>query len=441
MSGRVIKNNDVLVDNDLDGTEVFAVPSFGDERFRSMAMAPMHARGKIIGILSIMSYEPGRFSDDVVSVLSVIADTIGVAVSNARLYEASVEQENRLSAVLHSTADGIIATDKSGTISLVNQTAERMLNIEGDDLIGHPLREARMPASMRKSLLAAVASPSQEAFEFMLENDRVISAVVSPVYVESQVEHTNSTDGWVIVLQDVTHLREAEIARAEFIQAAAHDMRNPLSLTLSSLTLLNSMIEEKDETVQEILDLALGGVNRLQGLIDDLLHLEHIENGYNLDLEFVSLAEILNEVAKETNPIMKDRHMVFSSEIPDELPLTQVDITWLKRALHNYLENATKYTPEGGKIILRARYDESAICIEVKDNGPGIPAKAKPHLFERFYRVEGVEGIRGSGLGLAIVKSVAEAHGGEPYVNSTVGEGSTFGIKLPIRSHDALDDA
>jgi GAF domain-containing protein len=129
-SGRVITSNDVIVYNDLKGTEEWAVPSFSEEHFRSIAMAPMHARGKIVGILSIMSYKPNSFDDEIIAVLRAIADTVGVALDNARLYETSVEHEKRLTAIVQSTADGIIATDQNGRIHLMNHAAETMFDVK-----------------------------------------------------------------------------------------------------------------------------------------------------------------------------------------------------------------------------------------------------------------------------------------------------------------------
>ncbi len=433
MSGQVINNDDVIVRNNLNGTEEYAVPSFRDEHFRSIAMAPMHARGEVIGILSIMSNQVNSFNPDIVGVLRVIADTVGVALGNARLYEASVEQENRLSAVLSSTADGILATDLYGHINLINPTAEKMLSIKREALLNKPLREAPIPSAFRELLMTSLANDAGKSFEVTLENGRSIAATVSPVYIdiEAQVEQPPATDGWVIVLQDVTHLREAEITRAEFIQTAAHDMRNPLSITLSSLNMLKSMINDQDEGVMEVIGLALGGVDRLRGLVDDLLHLEHIESGYNFNMEWELLPEVLHEISKEIAPLMNDRKITFTQQIPDDLPPIETDVDWLKRALHNYLENASKYTHEGGAVVFKAYGKGDMVHLEVTDNGPGISLKGQAKLFERFYRVEGVEGIRGSGLGLAIVKSIAEAHKGEVYVQSTPGEGSTFGLKIP----------
>ena len=431
MSGQVLSSDDVVVYNQLDGTEDYAVPSFSREHFRSIAMAPMHSRGQIIGILSIMSYEEGRVDEDVVNVLRVIADTVGVSVGNARLYEESVEQKEKLSAILDSSADGIIATDRYGRISLVNPTAEEMLGVNQSDLLNKPLREAPMKQAICDVLFEALSERSDEGFQVALDNERTLTGVASPVYVESQVDHATVEDGWVIVLQDITHLREEEKARAQFIQAAAHDMRNPLMVTASSLSMLRDHLNGQDDA-EEIIDLALDGVDRLRGLIDDLLHLEHIQAGYNITLQEINLLDVLAEIAHETETIMQKNELHFTLDVPDYLPDVQADVSWIKRAVHNLLDNAAKFTPTGGGVVLRAFEQRHAIHFEVEDNGPGIPAKAIPRLFERFYRMEEHETITGSGLGLAIVKSVAQAHHGEVFVRSIPGTGSTFGFHIPV---------
>jgi PAS domain S-box-containing protein len=433
-SGRVIASNDAVVYNDLDGTEEWAVPSFREEHFRSIAMAPMHARGKIIGILSIMSYKPNSFDDEIITVLRAIADTVGVALDNARLYEASVEHEQRLSAIVESTADGIIATDHNGRIHLVNHAAETMFNVKARNLVGTPLREAPIPKPVNDSLLLALSSRAEEnkSFEVTLENERIVSVMVSPIYVESQVEQSRMADGWVIVLQDVTHLREAEIERARFMQAAAHDMRNPLGATRNSIMLLESVLDTKDPTTRELIQIALNGANRLQELIDDLLHLEHIQSGYGFNRMETDIAELIREITPEIQLMMEGKKLEFTANLEDSIPPLLADRRWLNRALMNYLSNAAKYTPEGGKVELRIFVKAPALYVEVTDNGPGISAEAQSRLFERFYRAEATKNLPGTGLGLAIVKSVAEAHGGSTYVRSREGQGSTFGITLPL---------
>ncbi|MEO8611225.1 MAG: ATP-binding protein [Chloroflexota bacterium] len=435
MSGRVIDTNDVVLDNDLDGTEELAVPRFLEEKFRSIAMSPMHARGKIIGILSIMSNKTDAFNIEMVTVLRAIADTVGVALDNARLYESSAEQEKRLGAVFQSTADGMIATDQDGLLSLINHAAELIFDVDARKLIGTPLREAPLHPRVRDSLLYALSSRDEghEAFQVTLESGRMLSLLISPVYIESQVDQDRKKDGWVIVVQDITHLREAEIQRAEFIRAAAHDMRNPLSVALSSLNLLEGFFSAEDPTALEIIGIATNGINRLQDLINDMLNLEQIENGYDVKMDDVDVGEMIRETCAEMKPLLAEKSLDCKIDIQANLPLAQVDRRWVKRALTNYLDNAAKYTKPHDTIIVKSFANGEMLHIEVTDTGPGIPIESQSRLFERFYRAPDTDKIRGTGLGLAIVKSVAEAHGGSVYVRSRTEQGSTFGLTLRIK--------
>jgi two-component system, NtrC family, sensor histidine kinase KinB len=435
MSGQVINNDDVVIHNDLTGNEEYAVKSFSKEAFRSIAMAPMHARGRIIGILSIMSNHPNQFDEAVITVLKSIADTVGVAIENARLYEQHVEQENRLNAILHSTADGIIATDQHSRISLVNQAAASMLDVEPQNLIGIPLREAKIQIKVRDKLLLALSSDSQnsnKSFQVSLEGGPELSVLVSPVQVFSQITGESSSDGWVIVLQNITHIREAEIARVQFIQAAAHDMKNPLSVTQKSIHMLEDMIETPDDTMVEVMGMARSGIDRVQRLIDDLLNIEKIESGYGFTLDDIDIRELCYEISAQIQPLMLQHGIQYGMELDERVPRTaRMDREWMQRALHNYLDNTVKYAPNGTVRFVIFPQDDN-LHFEVIDNGPGIPLRAQSRLFDRFYRVDNRRDVRGSGLGLAIVKSVAEAHQGSAYIRSHEGEGSTFGLMLPL---------
>ncbi|MBZ0294025.1 MAG: GAF domain-containing protein [Anaerolineae bacterium] len=438
MSGDVIHNDHVVVNNHLDETQALAIPSFHNERFQSIAMAPMHARGSIIGILSIMSSTIGSFSDDIVSVLEAIADTVGVAIDNARLYETTVEEQNRLSAVLHSTADGIIATDQSGRIRLINHAAEAMFSLDPNKLLKTPLREIPIDPQVRDLLLRAL-SPSYEsapeALEVRLESGIILSIVVSRVHVEQHVSQDTLTDGWVIVLKDVTHLREAEIARAQFIEAAAHDMRNPLNVTLNSLFMLREMVDNSDSQTDEVIELALSGASRLQSLIDGLQKIEQIESGLGMDLTTIDLRELAGEISAQMRPLMQAQNVMFDLEIEDGLPPLYADRDLIRRAVINYVENGIKYGQSGGTIRLAIFTQHDRLHIEVQDQGPGIPPETQLHLFDRFYRAPGTEKISGTGLGLAIVRSIVQKHGGTVYVRSQLGEGSIFGMHFNL---DAL---
>ncbi|MDX2163468.1 MAG: ATP-binding protein [bacterium] len=434
MSGRVIAADDAIVWNDLSQAEELAVPSFREEPFQSIVMTPMHARGKIVGLLSLMSRYKNAFDDAIVGVLKAISDTVGVALDNARLYEQTVENQNRLSAILRSSADGIIATDQEGRIQLFNTAARAMLDAEAELLIGVPLREAPLPAAVLEALLFALAGHGDEAkrtFQVSLPNERVLSVIVSPVYVDRQLESNAMMDGWVVVLQDVTHLHQAEIARTQFIQAAAHDMRNPLGVALNSLEQLHRAYGDDDYAV-EMIRIANTGITRIDSLLKDLLNLEQIQSGYGFKLTEVDIRDVVEQTAGDIWHILQDHRLKFRVELEPDIPLLTMDQRWVSRAITNYLDNAIKYTPPSGLVVLRAYTNESMLHIEVADDGPGIPADAQARIFERFYRLDGTSHIPGTGLGLAIVKSVAEAHGGTVYLLSEPGQGSTFGLTLQL---------
>jgi len=441
MSGRVIQNDRVIVYNDLTGEENFAVSSFSEEDFRSIAMAPMHARGEIIGILSVMSYDPDEFDKVFTVVLQAIADNVAVAVHNAVLYEKHVENEKQLSTILNSTADGIVATNHRGIISLVNHAAEQMLGIPATHLLNHSLRDAPLPRRIQDPLLLTMMPDAEnKTFQITLESERVLSFIVSQISFERQVDQTAETNGWVIVLQDVTHIREAEIARAKFIQAAAHDMRNPLSVTQSSIHLLDKMLETQDEDIREIINMAYSGIDRLQRLIDDLLQIEKIESGYGFNLRETDIYELIREVTLANQTLMNDKSIELTYDIAEDVPrIVNIDRDWIQRAIHNFLDNARKYIEMGDRVDVNVYIKNNFLHLEVADTGPGIPQAAQGQLFDRFYRVKDNEVIKGSGLGLAITKSVAEAHGGNVYVKSDLGEGSIFGITLPMKDSQRDD--
>lgn len=432
MSGIVVRNDEVLVTGDLSDDPRLAVPEFADEGVQAMVLVPMHARGRVVGILSVMSHQPYEFSSEEIAMLRAIADQVGIALDNARLYEHTKEQSSRLGAVLHSSGDAIIATDNHGQINLVNSTAEILLALRMQDLAGLPLRNAPLHPRLREGLLRAMNTGLEEgstAFEVALEDGRFLSAVVSPVYSHQSPESNEKAEGWVMVIQDITYLRRAEQARVNFIHAAAHDLRNPLGVTMGALLMLDRESEELSEFHKDVIHIGMQGVTRMQDLIDGLLSLEHIESGIGLKLQPVDIRDLIERGMVDIMPSIQQRTQTLTIDVPDSLPFITGDMHWLHRALINLLGNANKYTPPGGAITLRTFARDDEVYVEVQDNGPGIPADVQPRLFDRFYRAPSTcDEARGSGLGLTIVKSVVEQHGGRIFVKSKVGQGSTFSM-------------
>ncbi len=439
MSGIVVANDEVLVTGDISDDTRLWVREFAYEAVQAMAMAPMHARGRVVGILSVMNHTAYEFSPDEIDVLRVIADQVGVSLDNARLYGRTKEQSSRLGAVLNSSGDAIIATDSRGQINLVNATAQRLFSLHADGLLGLPLRDAPLHPRLQEGLRRAMSHETEgnTVFEIALDDGRFLSAIVSPVYTQPALDGVQETEGWVMVVQDITHLREAERTRVNFIQAAAHDLRNPLSVTLSSLRMLERDLGGQ-EAYQEIINMGIHGLERMRDLIDSLLNLEHIQSGVGLQSRAVDVRDLIERGIIDVRPHLQQRGQALRLDVPEDLPVIVGDMHWLHRALVNLLGNANKYTPPDGEVTVRAYVQHNELVLEVQDNGPGIPPDAQTRLFERFYRVPTNDpGTKGSGLGLAIVKSVAEQHGGRVFVQSRVGQGSIFGMIFPLVAQPA----
>lgn len=435
MSGEVIRSGGPVVNNHMTGQEPMAVAAFHDEHFQSIAMAPMHARGRITGILGIMSHEASAFDQASVDLLCGIADTIGIALENARLYGESVAAQRRLNAVLKATADGILATDRADRIRVVNPAAERLLGIPASQLINQTLSSAPLPSRLRFLVLSATQSGGTQrtrSLRVTLDERRVLSAVVLPVMVD-QPDGGSTHGGWLLLLQDISHLAEAEQARSAYLHAAAHDMRNPLSATIQSLTLVRRMAHDATPEMEELLDIAQAGLSRIDHLIDEMLALEKIQNRSAFAPEWIDIGEFAFELRAAAQARAALRNLTFRFWLAPALPNILADRRILQMAIMHYVENAVEHAPAGGEVSVRLFREANHLHFEVSDTGPGIPIEVQSRLFERFVPISLEEGSV-TGVGLAIVKAAADAHGGSVYVQSSANEGSTFGLIVPLAS-------
>lgn len=440
LSGQAVMSGEVVISDDVTHDPRLVVPAFAEEQIKAQALVPMRARGSVIGVLSVMSRSPYNFSESEIKTLQVIADQVGLALDNARLYESMRVEQSRLQAVLDSTADAIIATDDAGRINLVNHAAEKLFSLRAEMIMGRPLREspllpfdlAQIEAAMRRDESASLQTRMIEA---RLPNERYLFGFVSPVYSPQHTQtDENPRDAWVAVFQDVTHLKAAELARILFIQMAAHELRTPIAITLSAVNLLRGSIKEPSARDLEIYDIALRGINRMQDLVDDLLDLERLESGVDFRHEPVNVPDLVERCVTDMAPVLERKSQPLQLAVDLSAPAILGDERWLYRALINLLSNAHKYTPSGTLVTVRVGVEGDELLIEVEDGGPGVPLDALPHLFKRFYRAHANDpAVQGTGLGLSIVKSVAERHNGRAYAHSD-SRGSLFGVALPVQS-------
>jgi PAS domain S-box-containing protein len=235
--------------------------------------------------------------------------------------------------------------------------------------------------------------------------------------------------------KDLRQQLEMEMKRrVEFTRALAHELKTPLTPMLISSQVLAS--ELKEEPLLSLARNISRGASNLNSRIDELLDLAKGEIGMlQLKIEPLDALQLLREVVEYESPVASSRGQFLIMELPDSLPLVRADKVRLRQIVLNLLNNALNYTPEGGRIILRAGQKDANLIVEVEDNGPGIAEEEQQHMFEPYHRMEVAgERLSGLGLGLTLCKMLVDLHGGQIWVKSREGEGSTFSFSLPLEA-------
>ncbi len=384
------------------------------------------------GVMWVAHDEAHVFSQDEKRFFETLAGQAALAASNARLFRHSEVERQRLAAILDSTPDPVLVTDHKNRLLLVNPVARRVLDLGDDNLSGMPIERVLHQAEL-VSLLRSSALEKQSA-EAALPDGRVYLAIASPIRMGDALL------GRVCVLRDVTHFKELDALKTEFVSTVSHDLRSPLTLMRGYTTMLE-MVGNLNEQQVAYMHKISKGIESMSRLVNNLLDLGRIEAGVGLMIEKVPAREIVDNVIDGLQLRAEHKQIDLRLELPDEaLPVIEADRALLQQALHNLVENAIKYTQAGGWVKVRVSLEPESLLFTVSDNGIGIAPVDQARLFERFYRVarRGYIQERGTGLGLAIVKSIAERHGGRVWVKSQLGEGSTFYLLVPVEQDERV---
>ena len=277
--------------------------------------------------------------------------------------------------------------------------------------------------------LMRVSMREDESVEVELHNERVYLATASSVIAEGK------SVGRVCILRDVTHFKELDALKSEFVATVSHDLRSPLTLMRGYATMLE-MVGNLNNQQEGYIQKIVIGVESMSRLVNNLLDLGRIEADVGLRLEMLSVLDVIEQVTDGLSLQAAQKQIKMHVSVPETaLPLLEADQALLTQAMHNLVENAIKYTPTNGDIWVTAKLEQERIIFEVRDTGIGVSPVDQPRLFEKFFRSANREAKRerGTGLGLAIVESIAVRHGGEVGLISKLGSGSTFFIAIPIR--------
>ena len=340
-------------------------------------------------------------------------------------------EQARLRGILASVAEGIIAVDVQGRVTLVNPQAADLLKVDQAAVAGVTVQELPIPADVIELFSRCLSTNRLCGSEFRLENPRRILAMeVAPV-------RTDTDEGWgaVAVVRDITAERQLEQMRRQFISDASHEIRTPLTSIGGFAAAIADGTAATPEERTRSAALIAKQVERLTRLVNELLDLSRIESGaVQLELAEVELPDLIADAVEAFSGQAQEKDVRLTVDLPSDLPAVSADADRIYQVLVNLLSNALRFNPPAGEVQITARTAGGCVRVEVKDSGPGIPADQLPRIWERFHRADPSRAREngGTGLGLAIVRSIVEAHGGMVSADSEVGSGSTFSFTLPV---------
>jgi PAS domain S-box-containing protein len=403
---------------------------------RSAMCVPFINEDRVVAVVTLVHEEPNHFTPYHLRLLTIIANQATIAIRNAQLVNSLTQQRRQLQTILQSISDALIVLGDQGYIVLVNETALHLLGQSRfEDALATHIMEYVKSDSVFEPILeiinAGLSNNERWSFETTSERLKLDYQVTMSLWKEPLV----GIMGYVVVLHDITTLKDLSRFKDEMLRVASHDLRSPLALITGYADMI-LMDVPSPSPVYEYVDIIKKSVERMGSLIEDLLRVERIRSN---PIELV--AEIDPEaVVKQVMVNMRFSADAKKQTLEAKLQLVGVnkimaDTVLLRQAMENLVANAIKYTLSGGKITVKSYYDAERFYFLVEDTGIGIPSEHQKFVFESFYRVPSVaQQEKGSGLGLSLVKNVIVRHGGDVWLESTFGKGSQFGFWVPLVS-------
>lgn len=396
------------------------------------------------------------YGQDELGQLAIAVNNLSVRVEEAQ--EASESERRRLDSVMSHMTDGVIATDRRGNITIINETGQDFLNVTSDGVLGQSLLKV-LKISEEYTLRDLLETQQVMVLDFSDQQDHDLILHVDFSLIQRE---TGYITGLVCVLHDVTEQQKNEREQREFVSNVSHELRTPLTSVRSYIEALNDGAWQDPEVAPNFLKVTQEETDRMIRMINDLLSLSRMDQGTaKMNLEFVNLNEFFGYVLDRFDMMIKrdqehDNNAApkGTGKLPTDDPNKKYSITrdftkrdlWVEidtdkfmQVVDNIMNNAIKYSPDGGVITCRLLETHRHVILSISDQGLGIPRKDLGKIFDRFYRVDKARSRKqgGTGLGLAISKEVIEAHNGRVWVDSQEGKGSTFYISLPYEPIDS----
>ncbi len=343
---------------------------------------------------------------------NTMADTVSSMLSDLD------NERVKVRALLETMEDGVMVLSKGKEILMANGAAKTMLGLQEPFgvLRDHDLQEIAADALSHNQ--------RREKDIELLEGRRVVMALAVPLL--------NTSEGDVLMtLHDLTTINRMDTTRREFVSNVSHELRNPIASMKALVETLENGAVKDSELAEDYLNRLHGEVDRMSGLVSELLDLSKLESGQDrIVFDSVNVCELLIEIHRDMLPLANNNGVDLSIELGQDLPECRAEYAKLRRVILNLLDNSIRFVNSNGQIQMSAKTKGNLVVISVADNGIGINSADLPHLFERFYKVDRSRSDSGTGLGLAIAQHIVEAHGGTIWADSDYGVGSTFSFTL-----------
>jgi two-component system phosphate regulon sensor histidine kinase PhoR len=353
-----------------------------------------------------------------------------LAAQRIQQEQASAQIQAQQQAVFNSMMEGVLVLDASNHIQLVNQSLQRLFSLN-DDVRGRTIIEAFRLQELAELVRQLPLQRTMQGFTLELPglDERWVEVNAAAVLDREGVQH-----GAILVFHDLTRIKHLERTRQEFVANVSHELRTPLSLIKGFVETLLEGARNEPEKCARFLQTIEKHTDRLTFLIEDLLTISRLESGQILmNLQRVNLHEETHRVVEDLRARALEKNVALENAVPTDLT-ARADADRLQQVLTNLVENAIKYGRSDGRVVIGGQpRGVGRIELWVQDDGPGIPPESRERVFERFYRVDRARSREkgGTGLGLSIVKHIVQAHGGEVWLKSELGAGTTFFLTLP----------
>jgi signal transduction histidine kinase len=398
------------------------------ETFGSVICVPLIYNERVIGTLSVLTGLQSKLLNiEDVRRLELLASQAAVAISHGQLFTEQRNLTQQLRALLESTENPVIAVDRRLRLIFVNPAAEKLFNIQGSrDLPIVELVPRRFLPTNYRTVLRDIRQQRMHTYDLEI-NDRVFSC-----HLASLGGH--EIDGWIAVLNDVTRLKELDRIKTEVVRLTSHDLKNPIQAALAHTDWLRDELQDgaNNETMLPIVANIEKQLEKMTRITSNILDLERVRMGVN-PTERCAPAILIQNAVHEMEDIAADKQIALRVQVQEGVYDFRGDMGQFERAIVNLIDNAIKFTPQGGEVYVSAYNEEQSVKIVVQDTGIGIPEELQNRIFDTFFRGKqpGAEHISGSGLGLSLVKTVIDSHKGQIQVESEPNKGTEFVIRVP----------